>query len=85
MFYIIIIIFIFINIYINLQVRQFFLAEILTQPNQKATVLAIKRAIQVAQFCFLYNNFSSTIEILSALWNSKCTALDKVWDVSIFF
>jgi len=61
-------------------VRQFFLAEILTQPNQKATVLAIKRAIQVAQFCFLYNNFSSTIEILSALWNSKCTALDKVWD-----
>ena len=64
-----------------IQVRQFFIAEIVTQPNQKAQVVAIKRAIWIAQFCYSYNNFNSAMEILSALCNPKITCLEKVWEV----
>ena len=63
--------------------RAYLIAEISKPQSAKAQCQAIKRAIQIAQYCVSYNNFNTTIEILSALFSP--VIIDpkkaKVWEV----
>lgn len=63
--------------------RAYLIAEVLKHQSAKAQSQAIKRAIQIAQYCVSYNNFNTTIEILSALFSP--VLIDpkkaKVWEM----
>ena len=65
--------------------RAYLIAEISKHQSAKAQSQAIKKVIQIAQYCVSYNNFNTTIEILSALFSP--VIIDpkkaKVWEVGL--
>mmetsp|Transcript_10240 Transcript_10240/g.41702 ORF Transcript_10240/g.41702 Transcript_10240/m.41702 type:complete len:1397 (+) Transcript_10240:115-4305(+) len=49
--------------------RGYIISEVSKHQSPKSHAQAIKKAIQIAQYCISYNNFNTTMEILSALFS----------------